>query len=99
MTRLAAAPEVLKEPLEADADTQGIVQRPDGWYWLAEDGRQEIGPFASQAEALADLQSAQEGSEPGALLREAEKDLGVEDWIDPETQELAEDHTPHIEDR
>jgi hypothetical protein len=32
-------------------------------------------------------------------LREAEEDLGISDWIDPDTGEPAEDTRHHIEDR
>ncbi len=30
-----------------------VVARPDGYYWVADDGKQEFGPFATVAEALA----------------------------------------------
>jgi hypothetical protein len=101
MTRVAAAPAPVETPVEALAETEAptLVQRPDGWYWLADDGRQEVGPFATAAEALADMRAGQEGAEPGALLRETEEEIGVSDWIDPETHALAEGHSPHIEDQ
>jgi hypothetical protein len=101
MTRVAAAPAPVDTPLEvlAEIESPNLVQRPDGWYWLADDGRQEVGPFATAAEALADMRAGQEGAEPGAVLRETEEEIGVADWIDPETQALAEANTPHIEDR
>lgn len=100
MTRVAdtAAPVEMPVDVLADAGTADVVQRPDGWYWLADDGRQEVGPFASAAEARADMRTGQEGAEPGAALRETEEELGVSDWIDPETRVLAEDGTPHLED-
>jgi len=100
MTRVAvrAPVEPTVEPL-AEVETPDLVQRPDGWYWLADDGRQEVGPFATAAEALADMRAGQEGAEPGAALREAEEELGVADWIDPETHALAEANAPHLEDQ
>jgi hypothetical protein len=58
-----------------------------------------VGPFATAAEALADMRAGQEGAEPGALLRQTEEEIGVSDWIDPETHALAEGHSPHIEDQ
>jgi hypothetical protein len=46
------------------------------------------------------MQSAgEETSEPGESLQEAEDELGVADWIDPDTGELAEGQsTPHLSD-
>jgi hypothetical protein len=98
MTRVAAAPAAVEPMPEADVESSALVQRPDGWYWLADDGRQEVGPFATAAEALADMRTSQDGSEPGAELRETENELGVADWIDPDTHAPAESHAPHIEE-
>jgi len=36
--------------------------------------------------------------EDGEPLEEAESDIGIADWIDPDTGEPAEDSVPHIED-
>ena len=99
MTRVAATPVAEDLTPEVDVESTALVQRPDGWYWLADEGRQEVGPFPSAAEALADMRSAQEGSEPGAALRETEEELGVADWIDPDTHAPAESGVPHIEDQ
>jgi hypothetical protein len=99
MTRVAAAPPAPEKPLEPDVDASSLVQRPDGWYWLADDGRQEMGPFPTAGECLADMRAGQEGREPGAVLREAEGDIGVADWIDPDTDAPAELNAPHIEDQ
>lgn len=78
-----------------------IVARPDGFHWLASDGRQEFGPFESIEAALADLQASdEEGPEPAETLAEAEAEIGIADWIDPETGGPAEGGCPpHIEDR
>ena len=83
---------------EADAESRLLVQRPDGWYWLADEGRGEVGPFATAAECLADLRAGQDTEDRAAALREAEEEIGVADWIDPETHAPAESHAPHIED-
>lgn len=75
-----------------------IVAHPDGYYWVTDDGRLEVGPFASAAAALADLRAADEsGLEPVESLAEAEDEIGVADWIDPDTGEPAEDSTPRTE--
>ena len=79
---------------------EAILFKPNGYYWRAPDGRQEFGPFESLELALADMQSAgEETSEPGETLEEAEDELGVADWIDPDTGELAEGQsTPRLHD-
>lgn len=75
-----------------------IVEHPDGFYWVAPDGRQQFGPFASAEEARADRDMASdEDPNPGASLREAEDEIGIADWIDPDTGELAEGRSvPHL---
>lgn len=68
-----------------------IMARPDGYYWRALDGKQDIGPFDTYELAAADMGSADElAQEPGETLQEAEDELGISDWIDPDTGELAE---------
>jgi len=85
-------------PTGDEASTLLLVQRPDGWYWVAQDGRREAGPFASAAEAQADLAGSETALEPGAVLREVEDEIGVADWIDPDTHQPAEHGVPHIEE-
>jgi hypothetical protein len=38
------------------------------------------------------------GIEPGETLKEAEGEIGISDWVDPETGELAEENVPRIEE-
>ena len=67
-----------------------VISRPDGYYWVAPDG-QEIGPFDSRELAQADVPSADADTpEPGESLQEAEDEIGIADWIDPDTGEPAE---------
>ena len=67
-----------------------VISRPDGYYWVAPDG-QEIGPFDSRELAQADVPSADADTpEPGESLQEAEDEIGISDWIDPDTGEPAE---------
>lgn len=76
-----------------------VVERPDGFYWEAKDEEKAYGPFPTRAEADADMLSADgEDLEPGESLQEAESELGICDWIDPDTGGPAEDNVPHIED-
>lgn len=82
-----------------DIDETRIVQRPDGYYWLADEGRREVGPFNSFEDAMADMRSAEDtGLEPAETLQEAEDEIGIADWIDPDTHEPAEEQRPHIDD-
>jgi hypothetical protein len=92
----AAAPPA--EPV-VDIDTSRIVQHPDGYYWLSEDQHHETGPFATFDDALADMMGAEElETEPGETLAEAEAEIGIADWIDPETATPAEEERPRLED-
>lgn len=86
---MKAVPETL------DGLSEQIVKRPDGYYWTTPDGKQEFGPFDSFEDALADMQAADaEAPEPGESLQEAESELGISDWIDPDTGEPAEGLSP-----
>jgi hypothetical protein len=86
---------------ESPEDPERIVARPDGFHWVALDGRQEFGPFRSLEAARADMEASdEEGPEPAETLFEAESEIGIADWIDPETGEPAEGSCPpHLEDR
>lgn len=76
-----------------------LLERPDGFYWQETKTEKTYGPFATLAEAIADMEySAESPQETGDALRQAEDAIGIADWIDPETGEPAEEHTPHIED-
>jgi hypothetical protein len=79
------------EDVMDDALDDQIMARPDGYYWRAPDGKQDIGPFETYELAAADMGSADDlAQEPGETLQEAEDELGISDWIDPDTGELAE---------
>lgn len=87
-------------PQAEEALEEQILKRPDGYYWLAPDGRQEVGPFRTYEEALADAQAASgEAPEPGESLDEAESELGIAEWIDPDTGGPAEGLSPpHLDE-
>jgi hypothetical protein len=76
-----------------------VVEHPDGWYWIALDGHQQFGPFDSMEAVLADMEPGDAAPDAGQTLQETERVLGLGDWIDPETGELAEDTRMRIEDR
>ena len=83
----------------AEYDKARVVERPDGFYWQSVDGGKEFGPFTTLLEAVEDMQySADTDYEPGESVEQAEDEIGISDWVDPETGELAEELTPRIED-
>ncbi len=115
MTKKKATPPAAEEPIaDVDAllmDDDGdesvteveigqVMHRPDGYYWQTPDGKQEYGPFENLELALGHMEStSEETSEPGESLQEAEDEIGVADWIDPETGSLAEGQsTPRFHD-
>lgn len=82
-----------------DSEPPKVVERPDGFYWRSVENAAEYGPFPTRAEAVADMESSDEGGyEPGESLVEAEAELGIAEWIDPETGEPAEESVPRIEE-
>ena len=82
-----------------DYDRTRIIERPDGFYWQARETGEEYGPFPSLTEAVDDMLASDEGNyEPGESLTEAESEIGIAEWIDPETGEPAEESVPRIED-
>jgi hypothetical protein len=93
----AAIEAFLRDSLPPDGDA--VVLHPDGYYWLADDGRGQFGPFATVRAALADMHSAADHAlEPGETLEEAERELGLASWVDADTGELAEDTATRLED-
>jgi hypothetical protein len=82
-----------------DYDRTRIVERPDGFYWQAKEGGREFGPFATLLEAVQDMEAGGEGApEEGETLAEAEDEIGIADYKDPETGELAEEQRTRLED-
>ncbi|MSQ88443.1 MAG: hypothetical protein EXR32_04115 [Betaproteobacteria bacterium] len=80
-------------------DRSRVIERPDGFYWRTEDRRSEYGPFPSLMAAITDMQETGDTAyEPGESLAEAESEIGIADWIDPDTGEPAEGGGPHLED-
>ena len=76
-----------------------VIERPDGYYWQAIEGKQERGPYPTRLEAEQALAIVDEETlEVGETLAEAEAEIGIADWIDPETGELAEEEVSRIEE-
>lgn len=80
-------------------ESSRVVARPDGYYWVADNGRQEFGPFVTANDALAALREGIETAlEPGGTIAEAEAEFGIAEWVDPETGIPAEESTTRLED-
>jgi hypothetical protein len=80
-------------------DRTRIIERPDGYYWQDKDGGREYGPFATLLEAVQDMElGGDRNLEPGESLEEAENEIGMSDYIDPDTGVPAEDGVPRLED-
>jgi hypothetical protein len=96
----AALPPDVGVASAVEAAPPSIVERPDGYYWQAPDGHREFGPFERYDLAEADRDAVgDEALAPGESLREAEYEIGIADWIDPETGEPAEGGSPpHLQE-
>jgi len=82
-----------------DYDQTRILERPDGFYWQTKDGGRQYGPFATLLEAVQDMQYNDESTyEPGETVQEAEAEIGVSDWIDPDTGLPAEEDWTRTEE-
>ena len=82
-----------------DYDKTRIIERPDGFYWQSKTGDKDFGPFATLLAAIQDMQYRGNSEiEPGETLEQAEADVGIADWIDPETGEPAEESVPRLEE-
>jgi hypothetical protein len=79
------------------AEDSRIIERADGFYWQAADGAEEYGPFRTYAQAVEEMEAAAvEVSDE--TLEEAEAEIGVSGWIDPETGDLGDAWHPRLED-
>jgi hypothetical protein len=85
---------------ESAALDDRVIERPDGFYWESKAGTSH-GPFVTLAEAEADMLSggtAAAEEADGEGLHEAESEIGINEWIDPDTGGPAEDNVPRLED-
>jgi hypothetical protein len=90
--------EVEEQELPEELPRGRILERPDGFYWESKSGL--YGPFATLDEAETDMLSGGAPEVPADpdLLQETESELGINEWIDPDTGGPAEDSVPRIED-
>lgn len=84
---------------QAQESAGRVIERPDGFYWERAKGSL-AGPYTTLAEAEADMlaDGAAEDLEVPESLQEAESEVGISEWIDPDTGDPAEDNVPRLED-
>lgn len=93
-----ATTEVIPET-PPDYDQTRVIERPDGFYWQDKLTEESYGPFPTLLAAVEDMQNHEgNGYEEGESLEEAESEIGIADWIDPETGQPAEEMPPHRSD-
>ncbi len=86
-------------PPSPDYDATRVIERPDGFYWQDEITDKFFGPFPTLLEAVQDMQGQSDSDfEEGESLEDAEAEIGISNWIDPETGEPAEGLSPHLSD-
>ena len=86
-----------------DYDQARVVERPDGFYWQDELTDKFFGPFPTLLEAVQDMQDQRDSDsenefEEGESLEDAEAEIGMAGWIDPETGEPAEGSSIRLND-
>jgi hypothetical protein len=90
-----------KDAVSREAEAQEpVLQRPDGFYWQPKNAELR-GPFETRGEAEADRLAGgvtDDDFGAGESLQEAESEIGMSEWIDPDTGGPAEDNVPRIED-
>lgn len=79
-----------------DYNRMRVTERPDGFYWQYKLTDKIYGPFLTLLEAVQDMQEQEDTS--GETLEEAEAEIGIADWTDPETGQPAEAGRPHLSD-
>jgi hypothetical protein len=80
---------------KVSATTDRVVARPDGYYWVADDGEQEFGPYPTAAQALAAATEAIETTvEEAQALEDAEAEIGVAERQDHDIVEVDEQQAP-----
>lgn len=83
----------------ANYDRARVIERPDGFYWQDKFSDEVYGPFATLLDAVQDMQARDEnGYGEGESLEEAEAEIGIADWTDPQTGEPAEELQPRLRD-
>ena len=89
----ATLPVVPAEFAETVDDTMPVLERPDGFYWQAP-GLAEVGPFETYELACASRDAVGDEVMGRSETLQAERDIGINDWLDAETGAPAEGQSP-----
>jgi len=83
-----------------DEERGRVIERPDGFYWQDNSDGKMYGPFPTFLAAMQDMQNEDEEGdfEEGESLEEAEAEIGITGWIDPDTGEPAAETAPRHTD-
>jgi len=74
------------ERIPPEYDRSRVIERPDGFFWQDSTTDKMFGPFPTLLDAIHDMEYNDDSDyEPGETLEEAEAELGIADWIDPDT--------------
>ncbi len=88
-------------PIPPDDDQARVIERPDGFYWQDKPAGKFFGPFPTLLEAAQNMQDQSDSDneyEEGESLEDAEAEIGIANWIDPETGEPSEDSSTRLND-
>jgi hypothetical protein len=86
-------------PTPSENDQTQVIERPDGFYWQDKLTEKLYGPYPTRLEAVRDMQAQNDnGYGEGESLEDAEAEIGIANWIDPETGEPAEDVPRRLSD-
>lgn len=84
-----------------------IVEADDGFFWRDSETDALVGPFRTRAAAIADRDSpgsSDDGTDDLAAaadsdaVHEVESEIGIDDFIDPDTGEPTHGYEPHVRD-
>ena len=77
-------------------DRAGVISQPDGFYWRDQITDKLYGPFPTRLEAAQCLQDDNDSYGEEESLEDAEVEIGITNWIDPETGEPSEGLSLHM---
>ncbi|MDD5404165.1 MAG: hypothetical protein PHZ14_06445 [Sulfuricella sp.] len=85
-------------PAPPEYDRTRVIERPDGFFWQDKTSDEMYGPFPTLLDAIQDMEYNDDSDYgPGETIEEAEAELGIADWIDPDTG-LPGEETHHLGD-